>query len=147
MSNVLVLVACFLCRACCICLACALIVCVSVSLYFFFFKQKTAYEMRISDWSSDVCSSDLLLAMAMAMAMVRAVRAMLLPILLPAARRRGLGLCAAVDDLVELAAIEPHAAAARAVVDLHAVARGRSGGRRVGKAGDSSGRSGGEPYT
>src|SRR3546814_2618271 len=28
--------------------------------FFFFFKQKTAYEMRISDWSSDVCSSDLL---------------------------------------------------------------------------------------
>src|SRR3546814_3432275 len=28
---------------------------------FFFFKQKTAYEMRISDWSSDVCSSDLAL--------------------------------------------------------------------------------------
>src|SRR3546814_9552136 len=28
--------------------------------YFFFFMQKTAYEMRISDWSSDVCSSDLL---------------------------------------------------------------------------------------
>src|SRR3546814_1386139 len=28
-------------------------------LYVFFFKQKTAYEMRISDWSSDVCSSDL----------------------------------------------------------------------------------------
>src|SRR3546814_1326434 len=32
--------------------------CVCV-LFFFFFKQKTAYEMRISDWSSDVCSSDL----------------------------------------------------------------------------------------
>src|SRR3546814_10120326 len=30
----------------------------------FFFKQKTAYEMRISDWSSDVCSSDLLEEMA-----------------------------------------------------------------------------------
>src|SRR3546814_15301783 len=29
-------------------------------LLFFFFKQKTAYEMRISDWSPDVCSSDLL---------------------------------------------------------------------------------------
>src|SRR3546814_8729177 len=29
-------------------------------IIFFFFKQKTAYEMRISDWSSDVCSSDLL---------------------------------------------------------------------------------------
>src|SRR3546814_18277785 len=28
-------------------------------LFVFFFKQKTAYEMRISDWSSDVCSSDL----------------------------------------------------------------------------------------
>src|SRR3546814_15043385 len=35
-------------------------VCVCV----FFFKQKTAYEMRISDWSSDVCSSDLALVMA-----------------------------------------------------------------------------------
>src|SRR3546814_9330133 len=39
--------------------------CVTVSLglftkcFFFFFKQKTAYEVRISDWSSDVCSSDL----------------------------------------------------------------------------------------
>src|SRR3546814_3897903 len=32
--------------------------------FFFFFKQKTAYEMRISDWSSDVCSSDLLLPFA-----------------------------------------------------------------------------------
>src|SRR3546814_4616803 len=31
-----------------------------LSFCFFFFKQKTAYEMRISDWSSDVCSSDLL---------------------------------------------------------------------------------------
>src|SRR3546814_3042914 len=30
------------------------------SIHFFFFKQKTAYEMRISDWSSDVCSSDLI---------------------------------------------------------------------------------------
>src|SRR3546814_1881056 len=30
-----------------------------LQLHFFFFKQKTAYEMRISDWSSDVCSSDL----------------------------------------------------------------------------------------
>src|SRR3546814_5283977 len=36
-------------------------------LYFccFFFKQKTAYEMRISDWSSDVCSSDLGVRMAL----------------------------------------------------------------------------------
>src|SRR3546814_1066100 len=35
---------------------------VLVSFLFFFFKQKTAYEMRISDWSSDVCSSDLRIA-------------------------------------------------------------------------------------
>src|SRR3546814_14795981 len=34
--------------------------------FFFFFKQKTAYEMRISDWSSDVCSSDLDLFVAAA---------------------------------------------------------------------------------
>src|SRR3546814_9498413 len=31
-----------------------------IGCFFFFFKQKAAYEMRISDWSSDVCSSDLL---------------------------------------------------------------------------------------
>src|SRR3546814_941144 len=42
-------------------IACAVrsIVVSSFVLFFFFFKQKTAYEMRISDWSSDVCSSDL----------------------------------------------------------------------------------------
>src|SRR3546814_2796528 len=44
---------------------CSLLFCTLLSCYvlfvFFFFKQKTAYEMRISDWSSDVCSSDLLL--------------------------------------------------------------------------------------
>src|SRR3546814_2639302 len=38
-----------------------MISCVLFHFYFvFFFKQKTAYEMRISDWSSDVCSSDLM---------------------------------------------------------------------------------------
>src|SRR3546814_3520546 len=35
-------------------------VCSLYLCFFFFFKQKTAYEMRISDWRSDVCSSDLL---------------------------------------------------------------------------------------
>src|SRR3546814_6782249 len=38
-----------------VCVCCVYNCCVG----FFFFKQKTAYEMRISDWSSDVCSSDL----------------------------------------------------------------------------------------
>src|SRR3546814_12492309 len=41
-------------------------------LLFFFFKQKTAYEVRISDWSSDVCSSDL-------RALLRCVAAILVP--------------------------------------------------------------------
>src|SRR3546814_4203352 len=35
-----------------------------IILIIFFFKQKTAYEMRISDWSSDVCSSDLVILWA-----------------------------------------------------------------------------------
>src|SRR3546814_6849328 len=43
---------------------CILPILVSNRVGFFFFKQKTAYEMRISDWSSDVCSSDLLADMA-----------------------------------------------------------------------------------
>src|SRR3546814_17555159 len=42
------------------CLFCVMYVVLVSLLLFFFFKQKTAYEMRISDWSSDVCSSDLL---------------------------------------------------------------------------------------
>src|SRR3546814_2943591 len=37
----------------------SLLGCGRVGVLIFFFKQKTAYEMRISDWSSDVCSSDL----------------------------------------------------------------------------------------
>src|SRR3546814_643892 len=36
-----------------------MVICCCLCSGFFFFKQKTAYEMRISDWSSDVCSSDL----------------------------------------------------------------------------------------
>src|SRR3546814_5473476 len=39
----------------------------------FFFKQKTAYEMRISDWSSDVCSSDLGYAVRYALAALKGV--------------------------------------------------------------------------
>src|SRR3546814_2815574 len=44
------------------------------SIVFFFFKQKTAYEMRISDWSSDVCSSDLLLCLCAGDRRLRAKR-------------------------------------------------------------------------
>src|SRR3546814_6356730 len=46
-----------------LCIIVAWLVCLLFFGLFFFFKQKTAYEMRISDWSSDVCSSDLLLAL------------------------------------------------------------------------------------
>src|SRR3546814_6232070 len=42
--------------------------CMFVCCFFFFFKQKTAYEMRISDWSSDVCSSDLLAKLRLVLA-------------------------------------------------------------------------------
>src|SRR3546814_1370758 len=38
-----------------------MMLCVFCVILFFFFKQKTAYEMRISDWSPDVCSSDLVI--------------------------------------------------------------------------------------
>src|SRR3546814_8699888 len=50
-----------MCHLCHLCRSSAsfLTLCTPV-VFFFFFKQKTAYEMRISDWSSDVCSSDLL---------------------------------------------------------------------------------------
>src|SRR3546814_4197975 len=40
-------------------------------VFFFFFKQKTAYEMRISDWSSDVCSSDLYVGAMLVGALIR----------------------------------------------------------------------------
>src|SRR3546814_4359623 len=49
-----VVISCFPCLY--FCVICSLS---SFVIFFFFFKQKTAYEMRISDWSSDVCSSDL----------------------------------------------------------------------------------------
>src|SRR3546814_1862137 len=51
---------CYTAVVCCSISGCVLVLGLSFSLvFFFFFKQKTAYEMRISDWSSDVCSSDL----------------------------------------------------------------------------------------
>src|SRR3546814_8600232 len=48
-------------HVCCVLDSMCLIFVYFCFLLFFFFKQKTAYEMRISDWSSDVCSSDLLI--------------------------------------------------------------------------------------
>src|SRR3546814_13547903 len=51
-----------------------LLLSLSLLFYVFFFKQKTAYEMRISDWSSDVCSSDLAVERAEAMRALRHLR-------------------------------------------------------------------------
>src|SRR3546814_7968187 len=45
----------------------------------FLFKQKTAYEMRISDWSSDVCSSDLIEQLPGGLAAARAAAGLLMP--------------------------------------------------------------------
>src|SRR3546814_18591307 len=49
-------------------------------LCFFCFKQKTAYEMRISDWSSDVCSSDLVRAVVGGMPALRDARCARIPV-------------------------------------------------------------------
>src|SRR3546814_6583259 len=98
---------------------------------FFFFKQKTAYEMRISDWSSDVCSSDL--------ALLRVVANDLEP---------------AFGDLGEDTRFAKHASDLRAVLDstlaappLNCTGVGaRSEERRVGKECVSTCRSRWSPY-
>src|SRR3546814_5817158 len=56
---------------------------------FFFFKQKTAYEMRISDWSSDVCSSDLAMEAGLDIVSGLHTRLTSIPALVEAARRTG----------------------------------------------------------
>src|SRR3546814_20640992 len=52
-------------------------------MMFFFFKQKTAYEMRISDWSSDVCSSDLMMRPTTGSSRTRRIHRILPPVLAP----------------------------------------------------------------
>src|SRR3546814_10014507 len=88
---------------CCLTIVCGLILLFSLLLWtfvlsfffcVFFFKQKTAYEMRISDWSSDVCSSDLLLLRAQ----IRPRPAVILVLLLAHAHVGG-GIARPVDQL------------------------------------------------
>src|SRR3546814_7759315 len=71
--------------------------CVFCAHFFFFFKHKTAYEMRISDWSSDVCSSDLtyLREIASVIALAPSVPNELVASMITGAswRERLLGLC------------------------------------------------------
>src|SRR3546814_1281437 len=96
-----------------------------VLLSLFFFKQKTAYEMRISDWSSDVCSSDLVGRQG------------------PAVRRRP---AAAVAIGLLRGRVEDARQVARLVHQRRAVAVARSAARRVGKECVSTCRSRWSPY-
>src|SRR3546814_10886758 len=101
---------------------------------FFFFKQKTAYEMRISDWSSDVCSSDLLAS----------GRAELLELLFPAVqitRHDG----ASIDDRLD-AAFVPDVVLMNPPFSATAHVDRRSEERRVGKECVSTCRSRWAPY-
>src|SRR3546814_3303308 len=98
----------------------------SLLMFVFFFKQKTAYEMRISDWSSDVCSSDLCFGFVVE----------------PVRTRRH-------NDLVALLFVQAIVAQNAALVlgAVAAVARGpRSEERRVGKECVSTCRSRWSPY-
>src|SRR3546814_5595689 len=101
---------------------------------FFFFKQKTAYEMRISDWSSDVCSSDLVFPTHGKLADI-ALRDPAMPI------RFELGAAGAAGNL-----LRDHRAAASYRVEGRKHACQRSEERRVGKECVSTCRSRWLPY-
>src|SRR3546814_4210370 len=109
-------------------------------VFFFFFKQKTAYEMRISDWSSDVCSSDLFVVGA--------------DVLDPEPLRRleveldGGHLPRATDRIARLDRYLRSVEGAATLVEdeLEVLRRGRSEERRVGKECVSTCRSRCSPY-
>src|SRR3546814_9639529 len=68
---------------------------------FFFVKQKTAYEVRISDWSSDVCSSELMLALGVVIGVIAQIVLVHLPLIKLVARLSVRGFFrAALDALV-----------------------------------------------
>src|SRR3546814_17164298 len=115
-------------------------------MFVFFFKQKTAYEMRISDWSSDVCSSDL------AIIDIAEVESGLVHREAETGERIGLGAGAVVE--VDVAAPQAGVGADR-VIDLEAGFDARLEGRldvvrsderRVGKECVSTCRSRWSPY-
>src|SRR3546814_14726386 len=105
-------------------------------MLFFFFKHKTAYEMRISDWSSDVCSSDLAGAPALAAGKI--------PLLVQTPEQLRQVLVGRHDHAAMAEAARMPQRAADRVVGL--VFRMRSEERRVGKECVSTGRSRWEPY-
>src|SRR3546814_8196840 len=109
----------------------AICLCVFIFVWFFvfLFKQKTAYEMRISDWSSDVCSSDLVVELVAAMeAKFGVSAAAAVAVAAPAA---GGDAAEAPEEQTEFNVI---------------LANSRSEERRVGKECDSTCRSRWSPY-
>src|SRR3546814_4221539 len=101
----------------------------------FFFKQKTAYEMRISDWSSDVCSSDLPVSVSNTFP-VESVDSISFV--------RALELASSASP--ELAAARRELAASRALISQAGARPNRSEERRVGKECVSTCRSRWSPY-
>src|SRR3546814_10694583 len=101
-------------------------------MLFFFFKQKTAYEMRISDWSSDVCSSDLHLVLVGSGAPKPAEHEFLFDKLYP--------------EIVATIPADPSPAGQMGCVAVDAYDKMRSEERRVGKECVSTCRSRWSPY-
>src|SRR3546814_20883889 len=126
--------------------------CICDKFLFFFFKQKTSYEMRISDWSSDLCSSDLFLLAISQSAADEAVQLLRYPL------ERVSNIGAAVDaefgqatplDLMERFGItRPYMlyVSAFEIRKNHAGLNRRSEERRVGKEGVSTCRYRWSPY-
>src|SRR3546814_1783507 len=107
-------------------------------IYFFFFKQKTAYDMRISDWSSDVCSSDLRVVASRALfGSCQYIIAELLP---------RFGIESRLIDGTDLGAWEEALAPGVQAVFLETPSNPRSEERRVGKECVSTCRSRWSPY-
>src|SRR3546814_10903995 len=119
----------------------------SMYVCIFFFKQKTAYEMRISDWSSDVCSSDLL---TMAATNRKLVKSYFMPAEHAELERLVLQTGLSASELVRrlfvgrgpLPSVENH----QVVRDLMKINADRSAERRVGKECASTCRSRWSPY-
>src|SRR3546814_7062842 len=101
-------------------------------VFFFFFKKKTEYEMRISDWSSDVCSSDLSLDLVSAADQIAVFLAITFRLL---------------GVLEQCAQLEPvHLQASDRAGDVQRRAGARSAEGRVGKEGVGTCRSRWSPY-
>src|SRR3546814_8385007 len=114
-------------------------------LLFFFFKQKTAYDMRISDWSSDVCSSDLIKTCCDARRLARPeVTRAARPITAQSVKKRKKrGFGCRDKSMVKL---QRHSLIPRPQMETLRSQRWRSEERSVGKECVSKGRTRGEPY-